>query len=106
VRERRRLLRDLERKYGETLHEVLVHRDEAAARFAELESHDARTAELEAQRARAESVAAAAAGRLHRARTEAAGTLAGAVEERLRRLAMRGADLEVVVEATEPGEDG
>ncbi|MGZ6974322.1 MAG: DNA repair protein RecN [Acidimicrobiia bacterium] len=106
VRQRRRLLRDLERKYGETLTEVLAHRDDAAARLAELESHEARTAELAADRVRVESLLVAAAGRLHVARTEAAGSLAAAVEERLRRLAMAGADLDVVGEAGEPGEDG
>jgi DNA repair protein RecN (Recombination protein N) len=106
VRLRRKLLRDLERKYGETLTEILEHRDEAKARFDELESHEARTAELEADRARAESVARAAAAKLHTARVKAAGKLATAVEERMRRLAMPNADLEVVVEAAEPGEDG
>lgn len=106
VRERRRLLRDLERKYGETLSEVVEHRDEAAARLAELNGHEARRAELEADRRRLGSVATEGAARLHAARAEAAGTLAAAVEERMRRLAMAAADLDVVVEAAEPGEDG
>ena len=106
VRERRRLLRDLERKYGETLGEVLEHRDEAAARLAELEGHDARRAELDADRTRAEKAATKAAKKLHAARADAAGALAEAVEERLQRLAMAGAKLDVVVEAGEPGEDG
>lgn len=106
VRLRRRLLRDLERKYGETLGEVLEHRDEAAARYAELESHEARTAELEADRVRIQSVTTKAAAKLHKARAGAAGTLGEAVQERMRRLAMPHAELEVVVEAAEPGEDG
>jgi DNA repair protein RecN (Recombination protein N) len=106
VRERRRLLRDLERKYGETLGEVLEHRDEAAARLAELVGHDARRVELDADRTKAEKVATKAAKQLHAARADAAGVLASAVEERLQRLAMAGAKLDVVVEAGEPGEDG
>ncbi len=106
VRERRKLLRDLQRKYGETLSEVLEHRDEAATRLAELEGHEARTAELEAERAAAETAAGRAAARLHAARVEAAGVLAAAVEERLHRLAMPHAHLDVLVEAGEPREDG
>ncbi len=106
VRLRRRLLRELERKYGETLVEVLEHRDEAADRLAELVGHAARTMALEADRERVESVAATAAAKLHKARVGAAGTLADAVQERMRRLAMPHADLAISVEAAEPGEDG
>jgi DNA repair protein RecN (Recombination protein N) len=106
VRERRKLLRDLQRKYGDTLTEVLEHRDEAAAQLAELVGHEARTTELEADRTRVEAVAKKASNRLHKARTEAAGALAEAVEDRLRRLAMPNAQLAVLVEAAEPGEDG
>ena len=96
----------MQRKYGETLAEVLEHRDVAATQLAELARHEARTAELEADRKRVEAVAKEAAARLHAARTEAAGVLAEAVEDRLRRLAMPHAKHAVVVEAAEPGEDG
>lgn len=106
VRERRRLLRDLQKKYGDTIAEVLAHRDEAAARLAELEGHEERTAALEADRRRIEERAAAAAARLHDARVAAAGALADAVQDRLQRLAMPKARLSVEVEAAEPGEDG
>jgi DNA repair protein RecN (Recombination protein N) len=106
VRERRRLLRDLQKKYGDTIAEVIAHRDEASARIAELEGHEERTAALEAERRRVEEQAAAAAARLHEARVAAAGVLADAVQERLRRLAMPKARLSVEVEAAEPGEDG
>jgi DNA repair protein RecN (Recombination protein N) len=106
VRERRRLLRDLQKKYGDTIAEVLAHRDEASARLAELEGHEERTAELEAERGRIEARARAAAARLHDARVAAAGALADAVQDRLQRLAMPKARLSVEVEAAEPGEDG
>jgi DNA repair protein RecN (Recombination protein N) len=106
VRERRRLLRDLQKKYGDTIAEVIAHRDEASARVAELESHEERTAALEADRQRIEGQAGAAAARLHEARVAAAGALADAVQDRLQRLAMPKARLSVEVEAAEPGEDG
>jgi DNA repair protein RecN (Recombination protein N) len=106
VRERRRLLRDLQKKYGDTIAEVIAHRDDASARVAELESHEERTAALEADRQRIEEQAGAAAARLHDARVAAAGALADAVQDRLQRLAMPKARLSVEVEAAEPGEDG
>ena len=53
VRQRRQLLRELRRKYGDTLAEVMAHRDEAAARLAELEGYEERAAALEAERAAA-----------------------------------------------------
>jgi DNA repair protein RecN (Recombination protein N) len=106
VRERRRLLHDLQKKYGDTIAEVLAHRDEASDRLAEIEGHEERTAALEADRRRIEARMTAAAARLHDARVAAAGTLADAVQERLQRLAMPKARLCVEVEAAEPGEDG
>jgi DNA repair protein RecN (Recombination protein N) len=106
VHARRRVLRELLRKYGATLGEVLAYHDEVAARLAELESYEARAAELEMARAEAEQAADAAAGRLSAARRAAAGDLAAAVEERLRRLAMPRARLEVTVEPGDAGEDG
>jgi DNA repair protein RecN (Recombination protein N) len=106
VRERRRLLRDLQKKYGDTIAEVLIHRDEASARLAELEGHEERTAALEAERRKVEERSTAAAARLHEARVAAAGALADAVQDRLQRLAMPKARLSVEVEDAEPGEDG
>lgn len=106
VRERRRRLRELQRKYGDTLADVVAHRHASAARLDELAGYEARIAELEAQRTRAVASATEAAGRLHVARTEAAGALAEAVQERLRRLAMVGAELAITVESGEAGEDG
>ncbi len=107
VRERRKLLRDLQRKYGETLAEVLEHRDVAAdtARGACPPRGAHGGARSRSERGSRPSRRRPPA-RLHAARTEAAGVLAEAVEDRLRRLAMPNAKHAVVVEAAEPGEDG
>ena len=61
MRARRQQLRDLCRKYGDDVAEVLAYRDEAARRLAELEGFDQRAAELDA--ARAAAVADGAGGR-------------------------------------------
>jgi len=97
VRERRQLLRDLCRKYGDDLGEVLRFRHEAAARLGELERFDQRAAELDmARRAAvaAERVEAVAVGQ---ARRRAAPDLAAAVTEQLRRLALPHAEVAVEV---------
>jgi len=44
VRERRRRLRELQRKYGDTLADVVAHRHESAARLDELAGYEARIA--------------------------------------------------------------
>jgi DNA repair protein RecN (Recombination protein N) len=97
VRERRQLLRDVCRKYGDDLAEVMAFHREAAERLAELERFDERAAELDAARSRAladERLAAAAVGAARRA---AAPRLAAAVEAELRRLAMANATVAVEV---------
>ncbi|MBM3675402.1 MAG: DNA repair protein RecN [Actinobacteria bacterium] len=106
VRARRRLLFDLQRKYGADLAEVLEFCSETAARLAELRAYEERAAAIEHDRAMAAADAQQAAQRLRAARVAAAGPLAEAVETRLVRLAMPGARLTVEVEAAEPGEDG
>ena len=106
VRTRRQLLRELTRKYGETLAEVRRYGDEAGRRLAELEGYEARAAALQdgiADRARER---ADAARDLSRARLAAAGGLADAVTPHLRDLAMPAARLEVLVEPVEPSEPG
>jgi DNA repair protein RecN (Recombination protein N) len=51
VRRRRQLLRDLRRKYGDTLGEVMAFRDELHAQLEALESYEGRVASLEVERA-------------------------------------------------------
>lgn len=106
VRARRRLLRDLERKYGATVGEVAEYGASASARLEELRHHESRAAELELARRDAQARAAAAADRLRAARRDAAGALAAAVATGLTRLALPAARLEVEVEPSEPTEDG
>ena len=104
VRARRRLLRELCRKYGETLAEVVAYREEAADRLAELESHEQRALELEGQRDTARAEVARAAAEVGTARRRAAPALAAAVAEILRQLAMPRAELAVEV-GDDPGDD-
>jgi len=106
VRARRQLLRDLSRKYGETLDEVIAYGHEAGQRLAELEGFEERARVLEDERRAAKEAAAGASGALSRARRAAAGPLADEIAPHLRELAMPAARFEVLVEPGEPGDDG
>jgi DNA repair protein RecN (Recombination protein N) len=106
IRARRHLLRELTRKYGETIADVRAYGVEAARRLAELEGFESRAAELEAESEAARHRAASAAASVSRARWGAAGALAEAVTPHLRELAMPAAAFEVVVEPAEPTDDG
>jgi DNA repair protein RecN (Recombination protein N) len=97
VRQRRQLLRDLCRKYGDDVAEVIRFGAGAAARLAELEGYEQRAAALDAARREAIGAERAAARAVGEARREAGPRLAAAVTERLRRLAMPHADVAVEV---------
>ncbi|HEV2309974.1 MAG TPA: AAA family ATPase, partial [Acidimicrobiia bacterium] len=73
VRGRRRALRGLQRKYGETLSEVLAFAESTRRRIVELEGYEERAAELEARRRAAEERATDAARALTEVRRAAAG---------------------------------
>ncbi|WP_040492971.1 DNA repair protein RecN [Ilumatobacter nonamiensis] len=103
VRERRQLLADLRRKYGDDLEEVMQYHSETEDRLRELESYEERAAELDAQRRDELAAERSAAVEVGRARRAAAEPLARAVEERLRLLAMPHA--EVAVEVGEHADD-
>ena len=105
VRARRRLLRDLCRKYGEELSEVMAFENEARARLAELESHSVRVEALEGERRVAVEAVEKAAARVAGARRKAAPKLAAQIQEHLRTLAMAGARLDVTVEGPGPADD-
>jgi DNA repair protein RecN (Recombination protein N) len=105
LRARRQLLRDLQRKYGDTLAEVLRFADEARARLDELESHDVRVAQLESERTAVEADLAAAARTVAEARRSAAPALGAAIEAHLRQLALPRATLEVAVAGDDPADD-
>lgn len=105
IQARRAGLRDLRRKYGETLADVLTYAADARARLAELESHDARAAALDADRAEAVRAVEAAAATVAKARRKAAPKLAQEVEVRLRELAMPRAEIRVEVEGPGAADD-
>ncbi len=106
VRARRQRLRELQRKYGDTLSEVIRYAADTAARLAELESYEARAEELERRRRDADVHAGEAAARLSAARRDAAAPLARAVEAHLHELAMPHARVEVAVAPGESTDDG
>jgi len=106
LRARRHLLRQLRRKYGESLADVLAYSKEVHERLEQLEHHDEHAAQLQARIGEAGARADAAALRLRDARHAAAAPLADAVTEHLRELAMPRAQVEVAVEPGEPTDDG
>jgi DNA repair protein RecN (Recombination protein N) len=105
VRERRHLLHDLRRKYGETLADVIAEGERLAARLAELEGHDARAAELDAELAKAREVEAAAAAEVAAERRAAAPSLAARIQGNLAELAMPKAIVTIEVRGDDPGDD-
>ncbi len=104
LRHRRQMLRDLRRKYGETLSEVLQYFTETSARHAELASYDERLAVLEHEMAAAQAEYSAASDLLLFARRAAATPLADQVSARLRLLAMPHAVIEIAVDG-QAGQD-
>lgn len=105
VRERRQLLHDLRRKYGETLADVLAFAEEAEARLAELEQHDRRAGELDVARREALAAVTRAAETVATGRRAAAPALAEAVEAHLGALAMARARLSVEVAGAPPADE-
>ena len=104
VRQRRQLLVDLRRKYGDSLEEVIAFGDESAMRLAELESFEARAATLDQERAVAVRNLEAAQAVVGKARREGAAPLAQQVQKNLRTLAMAHAVIDVSV-GQDPGDD-
>ena len=102
IRERRQLLRDLRRKYGATLQDVMAFAVEVEDRLAHLDRLEARAAGLDAERTEAAAELAVAAAAVRRQRQAAAPKLAAAVQARLGELAMARARLTVDVD----GDDG
>ncbi len=97
IRVRRQLLVDLRRKYGDDLAEVMAFHAETEQRLRELEGYDARAAELDVARGEAIEAERRAAEVVGRQRRSAAPSLAVAVEEHLRALAMPNAAIAIEV---------
>ncbi|HVE46569.1 MAG TPA: DNA repair protein RecN [Acidimicrobiales bacterium] len=105
VRARRALLRELRRKYGDSLADVLAYADESRRRLEELESHNERVAVLEQRRDDVRSDLAAAEAAMGAARRATAARFSQAVAEHLHELAMAGARFEVSVGDAGAGDD-
>lgn len=105
ARLRRQSLRDLRRKYGETLTEVMAYVEECRVRVAELESHGERVAELEAERRAVLGAERAAAAVVAAARRAGAGELGRAISQHLPSLAMARAVVTVSVDGDDPADD-
>ena len=101
IRERRHLLRQMRRKYGDTLEAVLVFYDDAGRRLADLHSHDERAAALEAELANLAQRERTERNRVAAARRAAAAPFERTVQQHLRRLALPNArfGVEVVLDA-------
>ena len=104
VQERRRLLGELRRKYGEDLGAVMTYGREGAVRLAALENAEGEAARLDAERDRRLSELADAEAAVRKVRAKAAGSFGALVGERLGALAMSGARLEVRVAPEGTGE--
>ncbi len=97
IRQRRHLLRQLRRKYGESIAEVLAFETEAKDRLAELRHHDERAAFIDAELRRASEAERVARDNVADARRLSAVPFAAAVSEHLRRLALANARFTVEV---------
>lgn len=97
IRVRRQLLRDLMRKYGDTLADVQAFGVETRARLNELTGYAERVAQLESEKAQALKKLRAAQLQVGSARRAVAGDLARRLEERLRTLALPHAEVRVSV---------
>ena len=104
VRDRRQLLRELRRKYGDSLEEVLAFSDDAKDRLATLESHDAQAARLEGERRDAVTAVRCEEAAVGASRRAAAPALSAAVEHHLQVLAMPRARFVVEVLDDDPGD--
>ena len=105
VRDRRRLLRELQRKYGDTLAEVMSFAAGVRSRLEALEHHAERAEELEGRRVEARAALAHAEAAVAARRRAAAPRLGVAVESHLRDLALPAGRLAVVVGDTDPGDE-
>jgi len=102
VNDRRALLANLTRKYGDSVDDVIAYGQRASDRLLELDGDDDRIVALQQAVEQDEQALASAASTLTAARTKAATDLAKRVTAELKTLAMAGATL--VVEVTDAGE--
>ena len=104
VRQRRELLVDLRRKYGETVAEVIEFYRDLSTRLAELEDFDRLAKDLDGEHQRRDEAVAEAGAEVGAARRQAAQGLGEEVTSHLRELAMARAEVHVEV-GGDPGDD-
>lgn len=105
IGKRRQFLRDLQRKYGDDLGQVLGYLDEIRRRLEELESFEERVAALETRRHAVAESAARAAAQVAATRRRAAPDLARAISRHLPDLALDKAVIDVEVSGDDPADD-
>ena len=109
IRVSRQRLRELRRKYGDDLTDVISFHSRACARAAELAGHDARAVAIGTELTAARRTAAQRAKEVTDARAKASPALSAAIEHRLRSLGMAKArvviDVEGVVAANKAASD-
>ena len=101
---RRRMLRELLRKYGADLAAVMAERDALQLRLKELEDHDVLAADLDRRRQEALEALTEARAAVLEARRAAAPLLAGAIEANLPELAMPRARVGIEIDGDDGGE--
>ena len=104
VRDRRQLLHQLLRKYGDTLTEVLAFADDARARLDVAEGEEQRAQVLDAEIMSARAAAAERGAEVAAARRVAAPVLAHRIETTLHELAMPSARFEIAVAGDGPAD--
>lgn len=105
VRQRRQSLRELRRKYGESLAEVMAYLNESSQRLAELQSFEVRVDALERQRVDVEKRERQAAAKVAKVRRGAAQALGTAITGHLTQLAMERAVVDVKVGGDDPADE-
>jgi len=95
VEERLSLIRRLERKYGQTIPDVLAYAEKAARELDKITHSEERIAELQVEEERLLAVLSVQAVALSERRREAAQRLAAGIEDELRDLRMEGAQFGV-----------
>ncbi len=104
IRVRRQLLHQLQRKYGDTLDDVLAFAGDARHRLAEAEGEELRARALDAEIEAARVELDARGAEVAAARRVAAPALAACIRDTLHRLAMPSARFEIAVEGDGPAD--
>lgn len=104
IQERRAFLKQLQRKYGTTLEDVIAYREDTRRKLDELTRHDEVVADLEAERQQVTKFIKVESAKVRKARQVAAPELAKRVEARLHDLALPNARFVVEVPDTGAGE--